>query len=233
LADIPERLLAACADFQACAEELVKAGQIGSTTMVSLHAPFRNDAGAHGHMTAAAFFVTDDFQLDDQEAPYKPSAIVSLSDRFDLRGQQTSMSIDQSIQEGTEGQALPVCGALLPLPFGYWQGDYFSAGLTVPATYCLPDAAVIQCSQSAIELSSGRATLASTHVWHDDWSPVYPPGGHTRCGVVTTMNAAQLSKVRSELGLRLAWIVERHVWKRETDYGDYKLTKRGAVVINR
>jgi hypothetical protein len=165
--------------------------------------------------------------------PYEPSAIVPLSDRFDLRGQQTSMAVEESIQQGAEGEALPVCGALLPLPFGYWQGDYFSVGLTVPATYCLPDDAVIQCNRSALEFGSSGAIIASTHVWHDDWSPVYPRGGHTRCGVVTMMNAAQLSKVRSELGLRLAWIVEQHVWKRESDYGDYKLSKRCAIVIKK
>lgn len=45
------------------------------------------------------------------------------------------------------------------------------------------------------------------------------------------MNAAQVSKVASELGLRLAWIVERQVWKRETDYGDYKLSRRSAIII--
>lgn len=231
LADIPERLLAADAEFQACAEELVKAGQTSSNAMVSLQTPFRKDRGTHGHVSAAAFFVTDDFQLNEEGNPYEPSAIIPLSERFDLRGQKTSMAIEESTQEGAEGKALPVCGALLPLPFGYWQGDYFSAGLTVPATYCLPDDAAIRCSGLALELSSSGVTLASTHVWHDDWSPVYPRGGHTRCGVVTMMNAAQLSKVRSELGLRLAWVVERHAWKRETDYGDYKLSRRSAIVI--
>jgi hypothetical protein len=232
LADIPERLIAADADFQACAEELTKAGQNGTDTMMSLRTPFRKDAGAYGHLSVAAFFVTDDFQLDDESTPYEPSAIVPLSDRFDLRGQQTSMSADESIQEGAKGEALPVCGTLLPLPFGYWQGDYFSVGFTVPANYCLPDDAVIQCSPSGLELSSASKIVASTHIWHDDWSPVYPRGGHTRCGVVTMLDAAQLSKLRSESGLRLAWVVERRVWKRESDYGDYKLFQRAALIID-
>jgi hypothetical protein len=227
LTDIPERLLAADADFQNCAEELVKAGKIGADTMVSLHTPFRKDAAAYGHLSAAAFFVTDDFQLDDHTAPFEPPAFIPLSDRFDLRGRKTSLTADE---KGSEGDALPVCATLLPLPFGYWQGEYFSVGLSVPANYCLPDDAFIQCSPSALQLTSGDSPVSSTQVWHDDWSPRYPRGGHTRCGVVTLMDAKQLSKAQSELDLHLVWFVERRVWKRESDYGDYKLITRTAIV---
>jgi hypothetical protein len=141
------------------------------------------------------------------------------------------VSVSDALQKGSEGEALPVCATLIPLPFGYWHSDYFSVGLRVPTNYSLPDVAAIHCRESALELTIHGSPLSSTRVWHDDWSPRYPRGGHTRCGVVTSMDARHLSKAQFELGGRLAWFVERHVWQRKGDYGDYTFSVRTAIVI--
>lgn len=231
LADIPERFLAAGTDFRDVVLELVKASEIGSRKMVSLRTPFRKDAALYGHLSVAAFFVTDDFRLGDDGDLNEPATILPLSDYFDLRGRRLRLPADSPVQEGAEGEAVPLCETLLPMPFGYWQGDYFSRGLSVPASYWLPEDAVLRCGPSALELSSASAPVGSTQIWHDDWTPRYPRGGHTRCGVVTSLDASLLSDAQTETGLRLGWFVERCVWKRESDYGDFKLERHRAIVI--
>ncbi|WP_110787752.1 NACHT domain-containing protein [Rhodopseudomonas palustris] len=231
LADIPERFLAAEPDFKDVVLELVKAGEIGSRKMVSLSTPFRKDAALYGHLSVTAFFVTDDFKLSDDRDLYEPSTILPLSDYFDPRGRQLALPEDSPAQEGAEGEAVPVCETLLPIPFGYWQSDYYSRGLSVPASYWLPEDAVLQCGPSALELSSVGSPVASTQIWHDDWTPRYPRGGHTRCGVVSYLDASLLSKAQTESGLRLGWFVERSVWTRESDYGDFELERQRAIVI--
>lgn len=231
LADIPERFLAAGPDFRDIVLELVKASEIGSRKLVSLRTPFCKDTALYGHLSVAAFFVTEDFRLKGEGDLYEPSTILPLSDCFDLRGRRLASPADGLAQEGAEGEAVPVCERLLPMPFGYWQSDYFSCGLSVPSSYWLPDDALLQCSPWALELISGGLPVASTQIWHDDWTPRYPQGGHTRCGVVTSLDVSLLSKAQSETGLRLAWFLERSVWKRESDYGDFRLERRRAIVI--
>lgn len=231
LTDAPERLLAADTDFETCAKDLIKAGNVDPAKMVSLHAPLRKDASPFGYVSAAAFLVTSDFKPDGEAPPYVPTTVISLAATFDLRGQKTSLSESESVQKGSTGAALPICASLLPVPFGYWHGDYFSVGVRVPANYCLDDDPTINFSNATVDLVSAGVPQATTLMWHDEWSSQYPREGHTRCGTVTMMNSAQLSKVQTKLGLRLGWLVERHEWKREKDYGDYEYVKRTVMIF--
>ena len=252
LGDLPERALAADADLDEIARSLIRAGRSGTQRMVSLSTPFCAKHALYGDLSVAAFFVSDDFELDANRDLYVPTEIVNLQDGFSLGGQPLALTAEKSAQQGANGIAVPVCVSLLPLPFGYWQGDYLSvglrvpasycvpddavlnvtkAGLRVPASYCLPDDAVLSVTQASIELQSTGSSVASMCVWHDDWSPRYPRGGNTRCGSVTFLEATELAKAQAALGLRLAWCVERRIWERESDFGDFKLRKSRAIVI--
>jgi len=233
LANIPERALMQNSDLEEIARELVKSSQKGTQRMVSLHTPFAADAALYGHLSISAYFVTDDFQLRDDRDLYEPTEMIVLRDSFNLQGQTLSQSVGDLGQKGASGRALPVCVSLLPIPFGYWQGDYFSAGLTVPARYCLQSDAVLRVNPSEIGIARGSSLIASTQVWHDAWSPRYPREGSTRCGIVTLLEQSQLFNAQAALGLRLAWFIQTWVWTRSSDNGDFKLKKNRAIVIER
>lgn len=232
LADIPEQALSPDASLENIVLDLVNAGLSETRTVVSLRTPFRADAMLYGDMSVQAFFITDDFELQEERDLYEPSEILPLCEHFDLEGQELTRSAHELAQEGAVGFALPVCVSLLPLPFGYWHGDYLSAGLSAPASYCLPEDAVLHVEPVGIEIRTGGLPIASTQVWHDEWSPRYPQGGTTRCGVVTMVDRSVLTNVQAELGLRLAWFVDQRIWKRQTDYGDFKLSKTRTLVID-
>lgn len=232
LSDIPERCLAPDAGLQETAQELSRAGTIGAQRVVSLRTPFRADMALYGDLELAAFFVTDDFQPRVDRPLYEPREIILLREHFDLQGQQLTLTADELAREGESGIAVPVCISLFPIPYGYWQGDHFSVGLTAPASYCLPATAVLKCTASAIEVVDSGTAIASTQIWHDQWTPRYPrENGSTRCGVVTMLDAAELAKAQAALGLRLAWFIKRRVWTRETDYGAFRLEERRALCI--
>lgn len=231
LADIPEHTLATGSDLQDIVHDLVRASCTDTQTMVSLQTPFHKDVAPYGHLSVKTFFVTDDFRLGSDNNLYEPSPFIPLFNQFDLRGKYQAFPVNV-IQEGSEGYAIPICVTLFPEPFGYWMGDYFSIGLSSPASYYLPRDTILQCSSSGLELNSAGSTVACTRIWHDNWSPHYPRGGHTRCGVVTFMDTSELTKAQAKIGHRLGWFIEEFVWSSENNYGEFTLNKRRTVVIN-
>jgi hypothetical protein len=184
----------------------------------------------YGDLSLEAIFLTEDFRLENDQDLYEPTDLLILRGGFDLQGQRPTHTVEDLAQEGASGAAVPVCVSLLPMPYGYWQCDCFSTGLSVPASYCLPSDATLRCSPSSIDLVGNGLPVASTCVWHDAWTPRYPRGGSTRCGVLTLLSKAELAKAKIALRLRLAWFVRRRVWKREGDYDDFKIEASRAIV---
>ena len=230
LSEIPERAIVADSDLGDIVRELVKVRQAGNQRLVSLRTPFRKNEALYGHLSVKAFFATDGFQLGDDNDIHEPLTAIPLAGRFDLRGRQLALP-NPPAQEGSEGDAMPVCVNLLPMPFGYWIEEYFSIGVSVPASYCLPKDTVLQCGSSGLELVSAGSTIAFTHVWHDDWLQSQPHDRHMRCGIAAFMDASELAKAQAENSHRLGWAVDTLVWRREDDRGDFKPSKRRAVVI--
>jgi hypothetical protein len=77
-----------------------------------------------------------------------------------------------------------------------------------------------------VNLKNLGRSVGQWRVWHDDWSPLQPSQGHTRCGALAEMEVERLKTASASLGMGLSWHVELKVWERPTDYGELSLKRR-------
>lgn len=230
LADFPERAFAEEEDLGEIARCLIAAAKIDGQRLVSLSAPVAPSVISHATLELSAHLVTPDYQLPVDEIPYDRVRILP-SVAFELNGSLSMRPIEDVATSGGSGTELGVCVELVPMPFGAWQGDVLSAGVKVPAPHIV-GATRVRCTRAAIELVGPLdEVLAKTQTWNDHWSPSYPRGGNTRCGIATLLDEAALSTATLRLRRNLAWCVTLTTWKRETDFGDYVESRRSSFFL--
>ncbi len=128
--------------------------------------------------------------------------------------------------QGEHGSAIPCCVEVWPTHAGFWHGDYYQLGLSVPAPYLFRGDLRVACTECRIEIAHEQALRGTVSLWHDDWSPLYPKNGTTRCGLVADMRKADIACAEQELGLKLGWRARLRLWRREKDYSPFELTER-------
>jgi len=230
LTNLPEGAFAEEVDLEGIARDLITVARSGGQRLVSLSAPVAMSVTGYATLELSAHLVTSDYQLPVDGMPYERVRILP-SRTFELNGSLSVRPIEEVAISGNSGDELGVCVELLPMPFGAWQGDVLSAGLKVPAPHVVGTAHV-RCSQDAIELvGPADDVLARTLTWNDRWSPSYPRGGNTRCGIATLLDEATLNAAMLRLQRNLAWCISLRTWKRQTDFGDYTESRRSAFFL--
>lgn len=230
LADFPERAFAEAVDLEGIARGLITAARSGGQRLVSLSAPIAMSVTSYAKLELSAHLVTSDYQLPADGMPYGRVRVLP-SRTFELNGSLSVRPIEEVATSGSSGSELGVCVELVPMPFGAWQGDILSAGLKVPAPHVVGTARV-RCTKDAIELvGPAYDILARTLTWNDHWSPSYPRGGNTRCGIATLLDDATLNAATLRLQRNLAWCVTLRSWKRQTDFGDYVESRRSVFFL--
>ena len=149
-----------------------------------------------------------------------------LDDEISFCGPLPELDIARFASQGERGSAIPCCLEVWPTHAGFWHGDYFQLGLSIPAPYLFRSDLRVACSECRIEVVHERVLCGTVSLWHDDWSPLYPKNGTTRCGLVTDMRKADIARAEQELGLKLGWYGRLRLWRRDTDYAPFKLTER-------
>lgn len=230
LGDFPERAFAEGEDLEEITRRFVAGTHSDGQRLVSLSAPVALSATRHATLELSAHLVTPDYQLPADEMPHERLRILPSS-ALELNGSLSIRPIEEIATTGKSGTELGVCVELMPMPFGAWQGDVLSAGLKVPAPHIV-GAARVRCTRTAVELVGPTdEVLAKTLTWNDHWSPSYPRGGHTRCGIATFLDEAVLSTATMHLRRNLAWCVTLTAWKRESDFGDYVKSQRSSFFL--
>lgn len=229
LGDIPEECCEPTAQLQACTRKLLSAWS-GPAELrpVSLRIPIKASLYEFGDLIISAVMATDDFVPEETDEHYFwRTAIWILPDRLSFSGQMDAEDTSKFASQGRQGSCLPICLNLMPLPFGFWQGDYVGAGLPLPAAYHFDGRLEVACEKRRIVQHHDDALSGALSVWHDHWTPLYPKGGDTRCGTLTEMKADDLARALSDRSMRLGWVAQLRLWKREKDYGEFELqTKR-------
>ena len=231
LGDLPERCIKDSALLGSLVQSHIKNMQEGSARCVSLLTPFEVGVAEYGDLSIGAYLVTPDFTLRADRDLWERPDPQFLAKTLKLEGALESSTLEDFDHDGATGSAAPICGTLFPIPHGYWQSDYFSVGLPIPASYGLPATATVAVRNGAIELTAAGRVVSRTAVWNDVWTPPHPRGGTTRCGVATMLEADLLDGAPQRTGRRLAWFARMRVWKREADYGDFDLKQSRSLVM--
>ena len=225
LRDLPERCAANPDDMESIARSLIGAIPDKEKALISLHVPLDATVERFADLTLTAHLVTPDFVPHGGFLPL-PTTLVMAHDGFALDQSRDETPMERVQESGLRGDALPVCSALLPIPYGQWHGHLHSTGIPLPNSYLLPDASVIRSARNSVWIQCGTATVSTSQYWLDHWSPNYPlDGGTTRCGVWSTIDRAVLGERASMLDRKLAWSVRLQIWRREEAHGPYQRTE--------
>jgi hypothetical protein len=192
---IPERCCAPESNLEALTRELVKSGSDARDVRpVSLHIPINADLNQFGELLISAVLATKEFvPKDDDDGYFDRQALWIVDDHLSYAGPLDKEDHKHYISSGQMGACLPVCLSLTPLPFGFWHGEYFHSGMTLPAAYNFEMPPDVTCLTNEIVISREGSRLGSLAVWHDHWTPLYAKNGNTRCGMVTELRLSDLA----------------------------------------
>ncbi len=227
LGDFPERCAKAPDNLEGIVRELLDATHTAQMRPVAIHAPIRAEVAPFGDLSLTAHLVTHDFVPSANE-PSEWLEFAALEESFELTGERTSTPLFDYSSEGVAGLTAPVCTSLFPQPYGYWQQDYYSTGIPMPASYVIPSGTTWRCTANGIELEDCGRGIATTSFWLDQWTPRRPREGSTRCGSQALLDAALLDEACARLKRSLRWRARIRLWQRERDFDDYKLTERAV-----
>ena len=233
LGDVPEKCCKPDALLEPLVRQIIKPN-IGAKGMrpVSLHIPISNAVAEFGELSVEGFFVTNNYESPpDIEEMQRRTMVWDLPDLISFEGPLSRQDVDKFRIEGSNGSAVPVCLSVWPRYSGFWQSEYFSIGIAVPAPYHFPSESVIEFKRGELMLSSDRRPVGSWRLWNDNWSSLHPSEGHTRCGGVAEMSLDSLNASPIGHGMNLAWNVQLKLWQRPTEYGELAMTKRSAFFV--
>lgn len=232
MSDFPERLCKPDEDFGAIVRELFEASRQDGMLAVSIDTPIAASVQNYARLQMTTHLITADYEVPAGEFLYEKMPPLMIDRTFEVKGAQPEITFDEASSAGSrDGNEAAVCICLFPIPFGCWQGDFFSLGLAIPAPYVVGNMQ-INCTAKGINLiSRDENIISTTRVWNDGWTPPHPKGGSTRCGGVTMMDASCLEEARVRLGRQLALFVRLRVWDREKEYGDYVESERNELVV--
>lgn len=228
LSNSPER----CCEPDALTENLVRdlllrANPRSGMRPVCIKIPVSSNVCKFGDLWIAAVLASSDYVSNEHDAsPFSQGFDWALGDGISFCGPLPKGDFTEFVSPGRRGTAIPCCLNAWPMHPGFWHGDYYQLGVSVPATYLFPGDLRIACTERRIEIFHQQTLSATVSIWHDDWSPLYPNNGTTRCGLVTEMRKADIARAEQELALKLCWRARLRLWHREKDYSPFALTER-------
>ena len=229
LSNFPERFCAHGTDFTPLVRDLIQTARAEGMRLVSLDTPIASSVQKFAKLTITAHLVTQDYELPDDGFLYEKMPLLFVTDEFELKGPPAEITIEEANTKGKKGDEVAVCTCLFPIPFGTWQSDFISMGLSIPAPYAVPNTE-IRCTDESIDCVAKGKVISRTHIWNDNWVPPHPGGGGTRCGTVTMIDQEALDEAMERLGRKLAFFMRLRIWDREKDYGDYSESEHTFLV---
>jgi hypothetical protein len=230
LSDFPERLCVHDADFKPIVRELVQAARAEGMMLVSLDTPIASSVQKYANLTLSANLITPDYELPDDAFLYEKILLMLVAGTFELKGPPPEITIQEARTEGKKGEEVAVCSSLFPMPFGCWQGDYMK--FKIPAPYTVPNTEIRSTNESIDCIASDEKVVSKTLIWNDNWTPLYPRGGSSRCGTATMIDQELLTEAMERLERKLAFFIRLRIWDRDKEYGDYSESERTFFLLN-
>ena len=208
-------------------EILVRARGTRGLVPICIKMPLQTAGFPFGELWIAASFVSRDYAPAENKSPvFERSLPFPLPDEITFEGSLPKPDVARFRIKGSRGLLVPASLDVWPIQSGFWHNDYFQLGLSLPAPYLFSGSLNVQCREKSIELREDKNLVGSVSIWHDDWTPLYPKDGRTRCGLVASMSSEAISRAEHDLGVKLAWYGRLRVWRREKDYTPFNLEER-------
>jgi hypothetical protein len=200
---------------------------------VHLRMPLSLKISEFSSLTVSCALLSEDFvpvrgedYTELQESPWR----IPQGSLFS--GLSQPLSADEHLLPSSQGIRLPFCIDIIPLPFGYWMGDLFHLGLSLPASYIFDRPISYQCSGDGIFTDMNGQRVGRWTTWNDHWTYLYPKGGNTRCGSLSEMRSVDVIAAANRFGLKVGWTADLKIWHREKSYDEFELTQKSVVFLD-
>lgn len=192
-----------------------------------MHIPIDAKLFEFGELFISSILATPDFEPDPADNYYlQKSTLWILDDHYSFSGPLNDEDLTRIEIKGAKGKALPLCLGLMPMPYGFWHGEYLHQGLALPASFNVPAGSQVSCDDAGIQLGGEDGVLSTLRIWHDQWTPLYPPEGNTRSGMITDFVTNEIERAEAKHGMKLGWVAQLRLWKREKEYDEFKLQEK-------
>jgi len=228
LSDIPS-ICSLDADIELIARKIIKQFNDSnkSDTLVELRAPLNSKRSEFGKLHITAILTSADYVPSESYETLGQTREWSLPSDISMEGHLASVNMDEYGIPGEQGVAYPVCLHLFPKPFGYWQSDIISNGVSLPAPYCFTKESSLNWVNGIAILEIDGVQCANYQAWLENWAPVYFKDGGPRTGFATSMKTSSLHEFVSENNLKLAWyVVLEDVLNFESHSEESKLSRK-------
>jgi hypothetical protein len=230
LGELPDACAADGAPLEHIIREIVKAGSTSGTLVpVHLKTPLSLSISEFASLTISCALLSEDYvPHPDADIAALDEAAWELPTGALFSGQARQLNVQDRFRPAAQGKCLPFCVDVFPFPFGYWLGDLFHLGLSLPASYAFPHPISYRCADGGILTEANRQPVGRWTTWNDHWTNLYPKGGNTRCGCVSEMRPADIAAAADRFGLKVGWTVDAKIWRGEKGYGDLKLSRKSV-----
>jgi hypothetical protein len=230
----PEACCADGADLKRLCEEIIASGITAEGSLpVSLKIPISPEVQKFAALGITAVLVSPDFKHEQPDISDVVRKLFVLDPNSSFSGPLPTDDPADRLMEGEAGDLLPIVAGLYPDQLGFWHGEYFSLGIELPFSYILPNPGELHCLTNGLEVRTADGLAANWSVWHDNYSPLYPKGGNTRCGMLTTMPRKIIDDAENQTGRKLGWVVDLRIWASEKDYTPLVKARRLLFVRDR
>jgi hypothetical protein len=230
LGDLPDACAGETVSLEPLIKEiLTKATATGALMPVHLKTPLSLKISEFSSLTVSCALLSDDYApLPDADIADLGGSAWELPAGSLFSGHPRQLKAESRFRPAAQGKCLPLCVDVFPFPFGYWLGDLFHLGLSLPASYAFPRPISYRCADGGIVTEASRQAVGRWMTWNDHWTNLYPKGGNTRCGCVSEMRQEDVAAAAQRFGLRVGWTADIKIWSREKSYDDLKLSRKSV-----
>lgn len=234
LGELPDE----CAANDASLEPIIK--QILSRALesdgllpVHLRTPLSLQISEFSSLTVSCALLSEDYvPVPNTDFAELRTSAWDLANGSLFAGQSRQLSAEEYAQPTSQGTRLPFCIDVFPFPFGYWMGDLFHLGVSLPASYLFDEPTSYCCKGGGISTKVDEQPIGHWMMWNDHWTYLYPKGGNTRHGSVSAMRPVDIKAAANRFGLKVGWTADIKIWRQERRYDDLKLYQKSIFFFD-
>ncbi|MBB4575963.1 hypothetical protein [Rhizobium lentis] len=234
LGELPDECAPDNAPLKSIMKEILKAAtKSDGLVPVHLRTPLSLKISEFSSLTLSCALLSEDFvPVPDTDIADLRTTAWDLPTGSLFAGQPRQLGVDDYAPPTSRGTRLPFCVDIFPFPFGYWMGDLFHLGLSLPASYAFNEVISYHCRGGGILTEMNGQTIGRWTTWNDHWTYLYPKGGNTRCGSVSEMRPVDIITAADRFGLKVGWTADVKIWCREKSYDELKLIQKSTFLFD-
>lgn len=234
LGTLPEECCEESAKIEAFCKRLIENGRRATNAVpISVKVPISPEVQKFADVRLSAVLASPDFESEGANVDQFQWKFWRLGESSSFNQSLGKDEVKHYVIQGAKGTCMPIASNIWPEPVGFWHNDYISTGVALPMSFTLSAPATVVCREDSLAVEVGGSTVSTWQVWHDNFSPLYPRGGNSRCGMLTTMLPGAVAAAEKGNGRKLGWIAQVRIWKSEKDYSPLELSENGRFFFDK